>query len=316
MKKVLLVVILLLLLHISSCSSSRYTLNKFFDNDYLTERQVSDLPVMPKDYLHKKASGFVGEVVYAQGTKVEYNTYVEEVYKYLLSSNYYYLGTIGKLRQHIGLVPVDDSYYYREVYELVDFYHENKEAYYFVYASQNNISMNEYEEQFIVDVQVMVIEWCDYHINDYDDNGSFFEASYALRFFSYPAIVICDDIVVEDFKYMFTQQYYVTEKEYLGNNTEEINEIFNMELKKAGTELVVDITEYLKLKTYLTNNYLEVIKFKTFKQAKDYYKFYLSTRSKDSDWRVALDKNVVILTDDDWVRTRMTLDKYANLEFE
>lgn len=316
MKKVIFLAILLFLLNMNSCSSSKYTLNKFFDNDFLTGHQVLDLPVMPNEYLHSKASGFVGEVVYAQGTEDEYNAYVEEVYKYLLSSNYYYLGTIGKVRQHIGLVPIEDSYYYREVYELVDFYNENEDAYYFVYAKKDDISTNDQEEQFIADIQVMVIEWGDYIINDYDNEGSIFEASYALRFFTHPSIAVCDDIVMEDFKHMFTQQYYVTEEEYLGSNTEEINKIFNRQLKEAGTEFVVDITEYLKLKTYLTNNYFEAIRFKTTKQAKEYYEFYLSTRSEGSDWRIALDKNVVILTDDYWVTSRVALDKYANLEFK
>lgn len=71
-----------------------------------------------------------------------------------------------------------------------------------------------------------------------------------------------------------------------------------------------------RLIQYLTNNYFEAIIFAFPQQVKEYYEFYLATRSEDSTWVITKNKDVVILTDDIWVIAYLSLcNEYDNLEF-
>lgn len=307
--------IFILILFLNSCSDSRYILDGFFTEEELEKYEVLDLPVMDQKHLYDKAGGFLSESVYSVGSIEDFHNYANQVFEYLNNKNYAYLGTIGKLRTSVGLVPLADSYYYQEANTLADFYQEEDSAYYFVYTNNENIVTNDYDEEFLSDEHILVIEYGSSKINNYDEKGSNFNYDYHVSFFLFSAITICPDIVMENFKYEFTQQYYVTDLEYLEGNTEEITSIINAKLLEDSAPFEIGIKEFLKLKTYITNNYFVAIRFNTQEDAKKYYEFYLKHEEDESYW-IAIKNDIVIITDDSWCEASLSISTdYADLEF-
>ena len=116
--------VVLCLCCLASCGSAHKE-NEWFSEDKLTECLVGDLPTIEKDYVN---SG--GEDIYVSFTSKEREAYVAEVFEYLKSQNFKYLGTRGE--QASTLAGSFTTYYFKPATELSEFYVGS--SYKFVYS--------------------------------------------------------------------------------------------------------------------------------------------------------------------------------------
>lgn len=107
-----------------SCDSAHKE-NEFFSNEKLTQCLVGDLPTIKKDYINHN-----GQDIYVNFTSKEREAYVAEVFEYLKSQNFKYLGTRGE--QASTLAGTFTTYYFKPVTELSEFYVDG--SYKFVYS--------------------------------------------------------------------------------------------------------------------------------------------------------------------------------------
>lgn len=107
-----------------SCGSAHEE-NKWFSEEKLTECLVGDLPTIEKDYVNHN-----GEDIYVSFTSKEREAYVAEVFEYLKSQNFKYLGTRGE--QASTLAGSFTTYYFKPATELSEFYVGS--SYKFVYS--------------------------------------------------------------------------------------------------------------------------------------------------------------------------------------
>ena len=115
---------LLCIILLASCSSAHKE-NTWFSEDKLTECLVGDLPTIEKNYVN---SG--GEDIYVSFTSKEREAYVAEVFEYLKSQDFKYLGTRGE--QASTLAGSFTTYYFKPATELSEFYVGS--SYKFVYS--------------------------------------------------------------------------------------------------------------------------------------------------------------------------------------
>lgn len=108
----------------ASCGSAHEE-NTWFSDEKLTECLVGDLPTVEKDYVN---SG--GEDIYVSFTNKEREAYVAEVFEYLKTQNFKYLGTRGE--QASTLAGSFTTYYFKPATELSEFYVDS--SYKFVYS--------------------------------------------------------------------------------------------------------------------------------------------------------------------------------------
>ena len=97
-----------------SCDSAHKE-NEFLSNEKLTQCLVGDLPTIKKDYINHN-----GQDIYVNFTSKEREAYVAEVFEYLKSQNFKYLGTRGE--QASTLAGTFTTYYFKPVTELSEFY--------------------------------------------------------------------------------------------------------------------------------------------------------------------------------------------------
>ena len=116
--------VVLCLCCLASCSSAHEE-NKWFSEEKLAECLVADLPTIEKDYVNRG-----GEDIYVSFTAGEREAYVADVFEYLKSQNFKYLGTRGE--QKGTLAGTFTTYYFEPATELSEFYVDS--AYRFVYS--------------------------------------------------------------------------------------------------------------------------------------------------------------------------------------
>ena len=109
---------------LASCGSTHKE-NTWFLEEKLTECLVGDLPTIEKDYVNHN-----GEDIYVSFTSKEREAYVAEVFEYLKSQNFKYLGTRGE--QASTLAGSFTTYYFKPATELSEFYVDS--SYKFVYS--------------------------------------------------------------------------------------------------------------------------------------------------------------------------------------
>ena len=109
---------------LASCGSAHKE-NEWFSEEKLTKCLVGDLPTIEKDYVN---SG--GEDIYVSFTAGERESYIAEVFEYLKSQNFKYLGTRGE--QASTLAGSFTTYYFKPATELSEFYVGS--SYKFVYS--------------------------------------------------------------------------------------------------------------------------------------------------------------------------------------
>lgn len=109
---------------LSSCSSAHKE-NTWFSEERLTECYVGDLPAVTKDYVKHN-----DEDIYVSFTMEERESYITEIYEYLKSQSFEYLGTQGA--QSSTLAGTFTAYYFEPATELSEFYVDG--AYRFVYS--------------------------------------------------------------------------------------------------------------------------------------------------------------------------------------
>ena len=109
---------------LASCGSAHEE-NEWFSEEKLTECLVGDLPTIEKDYVNHN-----GEDIYVSFTSKEREAYVAEVFEYLKSQNFKYLGTRGE--QASTLAGSFTTYYFKPATELSEFYVSG--SYKFVYS--------------------------------------------------------------------------------------------------------------------------------------------------------------------------------------
>ena len=126
MKKILALclTVVLCLCCLASCGSAHEE-NTWFSEEKLTECLVGDLPTIEKDYVNHN-----GEDIYVSFTSKEREAYVAEVFEYLKSQNFKYLGTRGE--QASTLAGSFTTYYFKPATELSEFYVDS--SYKFVYS--------------------------------------------------------------------------------------------------------------------------------------------------------------------------------------
>ena len=108
---------------LASCSAHKE--NEWFSEEKLTECLVGDLPTITKDYVNHNDAD-----IYVSFTSKEREAYVAEVFKYLKSQNFKYLGTRGE--QASTLAGSFTTYYFEPATELREFYVGS--SYKFVYS--------------------------------------------------------------------------------------------------------------------------------------------------------------------------------------
>ena len=116
--------VVLCLCCLASCGSAHEE-NKWFAEEKLTQCLVSDLPAITKDYVNRN-----DEDIYVSFTSKEREAYVAEVFEYLKSQNFKYLGTRGE--QASTLAGSFTTYYFKPATELSEFYVDS--SYKFVYS--------------------------------------------------------------------------------------------------------------------------------------------------------------------------------------
>ena len=109
---------------LASCGSAHKE-NTWFSEDKLTECLVGDLPTIEKDYVNHDDGD-----IYVSFTSKEREAYVAEVFEYLKSQNFKYLGTRGE--QASTLAGSFTTYYFKPATELSEFYVDS--SYKFVYS--------------------------------------------------------------------------------------------------------------------------------------------------------------------------------------
>ena len=109
---------------LASCGSAHKE-NEWFSEEKLTNCLVGDLPTIEKDYVNHN-----GEDIYVSFTSKEREAYVAEVFEYLKSQNFKYLGTRGE--QASTLAGSFTTYYFKPATELSEFYVSS--SYKFVYS--------------------------------------------------------------------------------------------------------------------------------------------------------------------------------------
>ena len=109
---------------LASCGSAHKE-NTWFSEEKLTECLVGDLPTITKDYVNHD-----DEDIYVSFTSKEREAYVAEVFEYLKSQNFKYLGTRGE--QASTLAGSFTTYYFKPATELSEFYVGS--SYKFVYS--------------------------------------------------------------------------------------------------------------------------------------------------------------------------------------
>ncbi len=126
MKKLLALILtaVLCLCCLASCGSAHKE-NTWFSEEKLTNCLVSDLPTIEKDYVNHN-----DEDIYVSFTSKEREAYVAEVFEYLKSQNFKYLGTRGE--QASTLAGSFTTYYFKPAIELSEFYVGS--SYKFVYS--------------------------------------------------------------------------------------------------------------------------------------------------------------------------------------
>ena len=126
MRKTLALVLtaILCLCCLTSCGKS-YKENTWFSDEKLTNCLVGDLPDIEKDYVNHK-----GEDIYVSFTEKEREAYVAEVFEYLKSQNFKYLGTRGEVKS--TLAGGFTTYYLKPATELSEF--RVSSSYKFVYS--------------------------------------------------------------------------------------------------------------------------------------------------------------------------------------
>ena len=116
--------VVLCLCCLASCGSAHEE-NTWFSEEKLAECLVADLPTIEKDYVNHN-----GEDIYVSFTSKEREAYVAEVFEYLKSQNFKYLGTRGE--QASTLAGSFTTYYFKPATELSEFYVGS--SYKFVYS--------------------------------------------------------------------------------------------------------------------------------------------------------------------------------------
>ena len=107
---------------LSSCS---YKQNEWISEEKLTKCLIPDFPEIKDNYVVKGNSD-----IYVNFSKEEYEGYVGQVYEYLKSKNFLYLGTRGELKS--SLSGAFNTYSLKFAESLEDFYVDG--AYRFVYS--------------------------------------------------------------------------------------------------------------------------------------------------------------------------------------
>ena len=116
--------VVLCLCCLASCGSAHEE-NEWFSEEKLNNCLVGDLPTIEKDYVN---SG--GEDIYVSFTSKEREAYVAEVFEYLKSQDFKYLGTRGE--QASTLAGSFTTYYFKPATDLSEFYVGS--SYKFVYS--------------------------------------------------------------------------------------------------------------------------------------------------------------------------------------
>ena len=116
--------VVLCLCCLASCGSA-HEKNTWFSEEKLTQCLVGDLPKIEKDYVNHN-----DEDIYVSFTSKEREAYVAEVFEYLKSQNFKYLGTRGE--QASTLAGSFTTYYFKPATELSEFYVSG--SYKFVYS--------------------------------------------------------------------------------------------------------------------------------------------------------------------------------------
>ena len=126
MKKLLVLCLtaVLCLCCLASCGSAHKE-NEWFSEEKLTNCLVGDLPTIEKEYVNHN-----DEDIYVSFTSKEREAYVAEVFEYLKSQNFKYLGTRGE--QASTLAGSFTTYYFKPATELSEFYVGS--SYKFVYS--------------------------------------------------------------------------------------------------------------------------------------------------------------------------------------
>ena len=126
MKKLLALALIavLCLCSLASCGSVHKE-NTWFSEEKLTECLVADLPTIEKNYVNHNDAD-----IYVSFTSKEREAYVAEVFEYLRSQNFKYLGTRGE--QASTLAGSFTTYYFKPATELSEFYVSG--SYKFVYS--------------------------------------------------------------------------------------------------------------------------------------------------------------------------------------
>lgn len=165
---------LLCLCCLTSCSLFSHVENQWFSADKLTECIVSDMPRLNCDCVKED-----DETVYANLTEAEFDDYLNELYSYLRSKEFKYLGTRGEIASTLS--GAFTSYYFEPATELAEF-NISDGTYKFVY-SDGQISMysDEGSDRFTFCI-LTVVRYCADQTVEYGTKSFDYNVQISLRF--------------------------------------------------------------------------------------------------------------------------------------
>ena len=170
-KKLLSIGLTFLLCFTAFTACNLYKENLWFSEEKLQKCLVSDLPKLNSD----KYVRYNDNDVYAKLTEEEFHSYANEIYEYLLESNFVYLGTRGETKGTLnGAFPV---YYFEPASELSEFL--DGREYCFVY-SDGNITNGNGDLTFCI---IMLTQYSSTKTIEYDKYKTFdYNSLISLRF--------------------------------------------------------------------------------------------------------------------------------------
>ena len=167
MKKILacILTVVLFICCLTSCSLFAHRKNQWFSEDKLTKCLVSDMPRLNCDFVTES-----DKIIYANLTEAEFDDYLNELFEYIKSKDFKYLGTRGEEASSLSGAFV--TYYLEPVTELSEFKIYSN-TYKFVY-SDGKISMSSEDEDFTFCILTVAkyetTQTLEYGIREFDYN--------------------------------------------------------------------------------------------------------------------------------------------------
>lgn len=143
---------------LSSCSVSYYYKGEFFPDDFLKEHLIENLPIPEGDILYRGQVFFNSPCVFVD-SNIDAEVYAQQVLDYLKNQNFKFIYTVDDLYNHIGIVPMEDSYKVKEFTTLDECYYSDysTNSWFFIFGNNEETYTNDEGTIFLQDEHMVRI---------------------------------------------------------------------------------------------------------------------------------------------------------------